>query len=519
MQPWEDFGAEEMFAEQSFAPSTAPVGKVKTLGVIGIRGYQIDVECAVSGGLPAFDVVGLPDAAVKESRERIKAACKSCGFDFPHRRIVMNLAPADTKKSGSLYDLPMLLSLLQRQDIIGDIPENTFFLGELSLEGNLRGGMGVLPMAMACPDSASVFVPTQNAAEAALCQHLKVYAADHVRQIVNHLNGTQFIPPTLLDDIAPHDDARPLLDFADVRGQDAAKRAMEIAAAGGHSILLEGPPGAGKSMLTTRLPSILPPLTYAEALEVTAIHSVAGRLTDGKPILRDRPFRSPHHTSSDISLVGGGSYPKPGEISLAHHGVLFLDELPEFQRTALETLRQPLESGEAHISRISGSLSYPCRFMLAAAMNPCPCGFHGFGNCVCGEKKIASYRSRISGPLLDRLDLRIAVPPVKFDQLQETRPAEASAVIRARVMAARERQAARGCINARLEGQQLRDVCALDAPSEALLRNAFDRFGLSGRSHARILRVARTIADLAGAEALTTAHLAESLQFRGWGEV
>ncbi|MCL2547325.1 MAG: YifB family Mg chelatase-like AAA ATPase [Oscillospiraceae bacterium] len=501
------------------------VAKISTLGVQGIHGYRIDVECFLSGGLPNFDVVGLPDAAVKESRERIRAAARCCGYDFPARRIVMNLAPADTKKSGSLYDLPMLLSLLQCQDVIGELPDNVYFLGELSLEGQLRGGQGVLPMAMACPKGASLFVPTSNAAEAALCRHLKVYAANHVRQIIDHLNDEKYIPPYIPSEAIADDDSAVFVpDFADVRGQEAAKRALEIAAAGGHSVLLEGPPGAGKSMLTTRLPSILPPLSYQEALEVTAIYSVAGRLPDGKPILHNRPFRSPHHTSSDVSLVGGGTYPKPGEISLAHHGVLFLDELPEFSRSALEVLRQPLESGVAHISRISSSLSYPCRFMLAAAMNPCPCGFYGFENdkCTCSQRKIEVYRGRISGPLLDRLDLRIPVPPVKFDELQQVRPAESSAAVRERVVAARECQRIRfngkAMTNSLLEGQQLRKECALEEDAKALLRNAFQRFRLSGRSHARILRVARTIADLDGAERIDKRHLAESLQFRGWGE-
>jgi magnesium chelatase family protein len=495
------------------------VAKISSLGVQGIRGYRVEAECYLAGGLPAFDIVGLPDAAVKESRERVRAAARNCGYDFPARRITVNLAPADTKKVGSLYDLPVLLSLLQCMGMVEEQPENCYFIGELSLEGYLRGVSGVLPMALSCPPGSKLFLPSVNAVEASLCRHLDVYAAEHVKQIIDHLNNSAYIPlfepPEQTDD-----DIDTGLDFADVRGQDAVKRAMEIAAAGYHSILIEGPPGAGKSMLATRLPSILPPLSYNEALEVTAVYSVSGLLPNGKPILKTRPFRSPHHTSSDVSIVGGGAYPKPGEVSLAHHGILFLDELPEFSRQTLEVLRQPLESGEVHISRVNGSVSYPCRFMLVSAMNPCPCGWNGFGDCHCGELKVRNYRNRISGPLLDRMDLHVQAPPVKFDELQQFRPSEPSEAVRQRVIAARSVQEKRfGCgdkTNADLTGQLLRETCVLDKESTALLRSAFTRYRMSGRAHARILRVSRTIADLAGCENIAVEHLAEALQYRGW---
>ena len=499
------------------------VGKVLTLGVQGIHGYQIDVECFLAGGLPAFDVVGLPDAAVKESRERIKAAARCCGYNFPQRRVVMNLAPADTKKTGSLYDLPMLLSLLQCTHIIDAPPENGYFLGELSLEGNLRGGPGVLPMALACPSGAVLFVPKANAAEAALCQHLRVYAADHVKQIIDHLNGDALIQPTVLSDDF-FDDIPDIvkLDFADVRGQDAAKRAMEIAAAGNHSILLEGPPGAGKSMLTMRLPSILPPMSFEESIECTKIYSVAGLLPDKGSLVTERPFRSPHHTLSQSAMTGGGKMPKPGEISLAHNGVLFLDELPEFQKHTLEALRQPLEDGVVTISRVSGTITYPSDFMLVASMNPCPCGFYGdYQKCSCTMPEINRYLSRISGPLLDRIDIMVETPKVDYEKLRLNsgiRP-ESSADIKTRVERAQEVQTMRygaGPVrfNAQLTAAMIEKHCKLDAPGAEMLRLAFDKMGLSARAYHKILRLARTIADLDGEEDISVVQLAEAIQYR-----
>ena len=495
---------------------------VRSMGVHGIRGYGVTVECYAAHGVQSpFDIVGLPDAAVKEARERVRAAVRSRGFRFPPGRITVNLAPADKRKGGTVYDLPIFLGVLTATEQLPPLPEDYAFFGELSLDGHLRPVPGALSMALAARREGirKLFVPSGNACEAAFAEGLEVYGAEDVSLLLAHLRGETSLPRTEAPSLSSL--AVPAADFSDVKGQEDVKRALEVAVAGGHNVLLSGPPGAGKSMLASRLPSILPAMTLGEMLETTEIHSIAGLTGPHNPIVVQRPFRSPHHTISSSGLAGGTANPRPGEISLAHNGVLFLDELPEFSRQTLEVLRQPLETGEVTISRAAGAETFPSRFMLVCAMNPCRCGWYGHpsGRCTCSRQQVESYLRRISGPLLDRMDIHIEVPSVEYSAMRRRDAVETSADIRKRVNAAREIQKQRyagtgvSC-NAYMTPAMIGKYCALDEPCDAIMRRAFDRLGLTGRSHDRILRLGRTIADLAGSEAIRPEHLAEAIQYR-----
>lgn len=495
--------------------------KIRSFGVTGVGGFDVSVEVNISNGLPSFDIVGLADTAVKEARERVRAAIKNNGFKFPVSRLTINLAPAHMKKAGTIYDLPILVGILAASGDIHSPAEDCAFIGELSLTGELRPVSGILPMAIAAMRSGvkNLFVPTENAAEAAFADGITVYPVSSVSQLLAHLTGKPLITPA--QEPVFSDFAAEVPDFSDVKGQENVRRAFEIAAAGAHNILIVGPPGSGKSMMARRLPGILPDMTRGEIIETTEIHSVAGLTSRSTPIIYTRPFRSPHHTISSVGLSGGGAIPHPGEISLAHNGVLFLDELPEFRNDVLEVLRQPLEDGEITVSRVSGTVTFPSRIMLVCAMNPCRCGYYGQpgGRCRCSEADVRRYQSRISGPLLDRIDLIVEVPALDFSELKSRTPSESSSAIKERVNLARRIQASRygadsTLRNAHIGPREIREYCALDPDCEELMHSAFDAMGLSARSYDRILRVARTIADLVGSPGIQAEHLAEAIQYR-----
>ncbi len=496
--------------------------RYNSYGVTGVEAYQVQVEVDYSKGFPGFEIVGLPDTAVKESRDRVRAAIGSTGYPFPLGRIVLNLAPAAVKKTGPIYDVPILLAIMSAREYLPEPKSTQAFLGELSLDGELRPVRGVLSMVLKAREDGieEIFLPIANAEEGAAVEGVSIYGASHVKEIIDHLNGETKLSPQEHKRLLSQEQSYPL-DLKDVRGQPFAKRALEVAAAGGHNLLFIGPPGTGKSMLAKRIPSILPPLTEQESIETAKIHSIAGILPQGGALQIQRPFRAPHHTVSAAGLSGGGSNPMPGEISLAHNGVLFLDELPEFSRQAIEILRQPIEDGMVTLSRASSRVTYPCNVMVVAAMNPCPCGYlgHPTQNCRCTEKAVDKYLAKVSGPLLDRMDIQVEVAPLEYSDLTSESEEESSAEVRERICKARTLQEARFAgtattCNAGMTPAQLREFCKLTEEASKKMEAAFDRMGLSGRAYDRVLKVSRTIADLAGSEQIESRHLMEALQYR-----
>ncbi len=497
------------------------VARMMSFGLMGIDAFPVTVEVDISGGLPAFEIVGLPDAAVKESKERVRSALKNSGYSFPAKRITVNLAPADVKKIGPVYDLAMLMGFLCCDGSLAGDFSGIGLIGELSLLGEVRPVRGVLPMALKAREMGfrALIIPADNAPEVQYIDQLAIYPVRHVREAVELLMDPENAQPLIPIQFKAEDEEDFQIDFADVKGQFIPRRAMEIAAAGGHNLRMEGPPGSGKSMLAKRLPTILPPLEFEEALECTKIFSVAGR--PGQDLCRTRPFRSPHHTATYVALCGGGQNLTPGELSMAHNGVLFLDELPEFTPQVLDSMRAPLEDNEITVARANGTVTYPCNVMLVCAMNPCKCGYLGHPTkaCTCSPGEIQRYRHRISGPLLDRIDLHVEVPAISYEELSTKAPGEPSSAIRARVIAARKRQQERYknegiSKNADLSSPMVKKYCKLTPEAEQLLKQSFDKLELSARGYYRILKVARTIADLAGAELIELAHISEALRFR-----